>query len=90
MTSDNAQRIDERVGMPDCDCGHTSMRHHGEQRDGRGYMWSNGRSEFNGCKDCSWCDYYKPRYPLGVLPMTSDNESAADRIPQSLPQKRGA
>jgi hypothetical protein len=52
---------DPRIGTPDCDCGHSTMRHHGSDRSGRGYMWVRG-AEFTGCKDCGWCDYYKPRY----------------------------
>lgn len=55
--------IDERIGAPDCDCGHSTMRHHGSDRSGRGFMVYSLRSEFTGCKDCSWCDYYKPRFP---------------------------
>jgi len=65
---------DERVGKPDCDCGHSSMRHHGSSRDAYGFLWSNLRHEFNGCKDCSWCDYYKPRSPSVQSVVPRENE----------------
>lgn len=52
---------DPRVGTPGCDCGHSTLRHHGSDRSGRGFMVYSLKSEFTGCKDCTWCDYYKPR-----------------------------
>lgn len=57
---------DPRVGAPDCDCGHTSMRHHGESRPLNGTAPNFLRTgEHNGCKDCTWCDYYKARWIQG-------------------------
>jgi hypothetical protein len=45
---------------PPCDCGHQSPRHHGDDRSGRP-AFGPGLSS-TGCKECSWCDYYKPRH----------------------------
>lgn len=53
---------DPRVGTPHCDCGHSTFRHHGSDRSGRGYLVYGLKSEWAGCKDCTFCDYYKPRY----------------------------
>jgi hypothetical protein len=49
---------DARVGAPDCYCGYSTMRHHGESRPTSGAgapYWG----DFTGCKDCTFCDYYK-------------------------------
>lgn len=55
--------VDPRVGAPDCDCGHTSMEHHGEERGLTGSPPNFLRTgEFTGCKKCAWCDYYKARW----------------------------
>jgi hypothetical protein len=52
---------DPRVGTPDCYCGHSTMRHHGSERPMAGISWGPGR-DFTGCKDCTFCDYYKADY----------------------------
>lgn len=52
--------VDPRVGAPDCDCGHTSMEHHGEERTLTGAAPNFPRTGIHtGCKRCTWCDYYK-------------------------------
>lgn len=41
---------------PPCNCGHSSPRHHGDDRSGGVFVISSR------CKDCMWCDRYMPTY----------------------------
>lgn len=42
---------------PPCNCGHSSPRHHGDDRSGNHWVLSSH------CKDCGWCDRYMPVGP---------------------------
>lgn len=43
---------------PPCTCGHSSPRHHGDDRSGDIFAISTF------CKDCTWCDRYVPISPF--------------------------